>query len=127
MSLIREFRFKQKVEIEGIASQILGEMCQTRGYLPEFPLDASRVAEFLGLDVVWDQIAPDEEGAISHRERYANADRILPLHKLIEINENLAYLGLGLAQSTIAHEIGHWMLHINHEEVGRYLEIDRPH
>ena len=67
MSLIREFRFREKVEIEGIASQILMQMCQTRGYLPEFPLDTSIVAEFLGLDVVWDQIAPDQEGAIAAR------------------------------------------------------------
>lgn len=112
MSLIKEFRFIHKVEIERIANQIIEEMSQTRNYYPKFPLDASRVAEFLGLDVVWDFIPPDAEGEI--------AARILPVQRLIEINENLTQWGLGLTESTIAHEIGHWVLHINHQEIANY-------
>lgn len=109
MVLIQEFRFISKSEIEAIAGGILKNMSQTPNYVPKWPLDASRVAEFLGLDVVWDHIPQDEQGAI--------AARILPVEKLIEINENILELGPGFAESTIAHEVGHWVLHINHSVV----------
>jgi len=80
-------------------------------YLPTFPLDPNRVAEFLGLNIVWDTLEADAHGQI--------LARILPLRKLIEINEAIPELreNRGLESSTIAHEIGHWILHINHDEI----------
>ncbi|ELR97817.1 ImmA/IrrE family metallo-endopeptidase [Gloeocapsa sp. PCC 73106] len=116
MLLIQGFRFISKGEIEAIANQILIRMSQTPNYVPKWPLDASRVAEFLGLDLVWDRISEDEQGAI--------AARILPLEKLIEINEDILQLGPGFTESTIAHEVGHWVLHINHAQVERQSQVE---
>lgn len=81
----------------------------------QLPIDTSLIAEFLGLDLVWDNIPHDEQGAI--------AARILPLEKLIEINENIPALKGGFGESTIAHEIGHWILHIDTKQVERYLRL----
>jgi Zn-dependent peptidase ImmA (M78 family) len=81
-------------------------------YAPKFPLDPSRVAEFLGLDIVWDNIPPDVHGRI--------AARILPLDRLIEINDSIPELRGGFGSSTIAHEVGHWILHINQHKVDEF-------
>lgn len=115
MSIFYPFRFISKIEIEARALDILFKMQAAANYNPEIPLDASRVAEFLGLDLVWDTIPNDEQGQI--------AARILPLEKLIEINENIPQLRGGFGESTIAHEIGHWVLHIDLIEVERYNRL----
>lgn len=112
-NIFRPFRFISKQAIEAEATAILRQMEQVPNYLPKWPLDASRVAEFLGLDVVWDRIDRDREGTI--------AARILPLERLIEINEDIPKLRGGFGESTIAHEIGHWILHIDPEGVAQCL------
>ncbi|MGK7917714.1 MAG: hypothetical protein AB4038_19595, partial [Prochloraceae cyanobacterium] len=56
-------------------------MEQTRSYFPHWSLETTRVAKFLGLDVVWARIRDDEIGQI--------AGRLLALERLIEINEDL--------------------------------------
>ncbi len=116
MSVFRPFRFIPKLEIEaaalGIWLQMADSQCQ-----PELPVDASLIAEFLDLDIVWDTIPEDEQGAI--------AARILPLEKLIEINDNIPELKGGFGESTIAHEIGHWVLHIDTEKVASYLRLQQ--
>jgi Zn-dependent peptidase ImmA (M78 family) len=117
MSIFQPFRFMHWIEIEGKAIQIIEQMQQTSNYFPKYPLDASRVAEFLGLDVVWDHISADQKGTI--------AARILPLQRLIEINEDLPQLRGGFGESTIAHEIGHWVLHINPEKVEQCLRLQQ--
>lgn len=106
MGIIKPFRFISKHEIECRALDILEGM-----NLTEFPLDSTWVAECLGLDVVWDTIPDDEMGPI--------AARILPLERLIEINEAVPQLRGGFGESTIAHEIGHWVLHIDQKAVDR--------
>ncbi|MDB9315105.1 ImmA/IrrE family metallo-endopeptidase [Spirulina sp. CS-785/01] len=111
MGIIKPFRFISKHEIECRALDILEAMKQTPQYQPQFPLDASWVGEFLGLDIVWDTIPDDDLGQI--------AARILPLDRLIEINENIPQLRGGFGESTIAHEIGHWVLHIDQFAVER--------
>lgn len=115
VNIFRPFRFISKVEIEALALEILVKMQRKPNYIPKFPLDASRVAEFLGLDIVWDTIADDEQGQI--------AARILPLEHLIEINDNIPQLQGGFGSSTIAHEIGHWVLHTDVEQVERYTRL----
>jgi len=116
VSVFRPFRFISKLEIEaaalGIWLQMADSHCQ-----PELPVDASLIAEFLDLDIVWDIIPEDEQGAI--------AARILPLEKLIEINDNIPQLRGGFGESTIAHEIGHWVLHIDTEKVASYLRLQQ--
>lgn len=115
MSILKPFRFIAKSEIEGAALDILEAMKQNPQYVPSWPLDASRVAEFLGLDVVWDIIPDDQQGKI--------AARILPLERLIEINEDIPQLRDGFAESTIAHEIGHWVFHIDDRAVERFWQL----
>lgn len=117
MGIFRPFRFISKIEIEASALDIWLKMEATPKYAPQLPVDASRVAEFLDLDLVWDTIPDDEQGQI--------AARILPLEKLIEINENIPQLRGGFGESTIAHEIGHWVLHIDSQEVERYIRLQQ--
>lgn len=114
MSVFRPFRFISKIEIEAIALDVWLKMEQAQNQ-PPLPVDASMIAEFLDLDLVWDSIPEDEQGKI--------AARILPLEKLIEINENIPQLRGGFGESTIAHEIGHWVLHIDTETVNRYIRL----
>lgn len=116
MSVFRPFRYISKLEIEAAALDIWLQMSRSQGEL-QLPIDASIIAEFLGLDLVWDSIVDDEQGAI--------AARILPLEKLIEINENIPQLKGGFGESTIAHEIGHWVLHIDTEQVERFIRLKR--
>ena len=114
MNVFRSFRFISKLDIEAAALDVWLQIERSQGEL-RLPIDASVIAEFLGLDLVWDSIADDEQGAI--------AARILPLDKLIEINENIPQLKGGFGESTIAHEIGHWVLHIDTEQVERLIRL----
>jgi len=116
VSVFRPFRFISKLEIEASALDIWLQMSRSQKE-PELPIDASIIAEFLDLDLVWDTIPEDEQGAI--------AARILPLEKLIEINENIPELKGGFGESTIAHEIGHWILHIDTEQVERFIRLQQ--
>ncbi|MGK7958761.1 MAG: ImmA/IrrE family metallo-endopeptidase [Crocosphaera sp.] len=113
MQIFKSFRFIPKKTIEKEAIKILNEMENSPNYELKFPIDASRVAEFLGLDVVWDSIPNDEKGVI--------AAIIFPLEKLIEVNELIPELRGGFGESTIAHEIGHWVLHIDQNRLKKCL------
>lgn len=115
MNVFRPFRYISKLEIEAAALEVLMSMEAQANCPLKWPLDSTTVAEFLGLDIVWDTIPDDEQGQI--------AARILPLEKLIEINENIPQLQGGFGESTIAHEIGHWVLHIDVEEVERQIRL----
>nr|WP_319420281.1 ImmA/IrrE family metallo-endopeptidase [Pleurocapsa sp. FMAR1] len=114
VSVFRPFRFISKIDIEAAALDVWLQMEKAKNK-PQLPVDASIIAEFLDLDLVWDQIADDEQGTI--------AARILPLEKLIEINEDLPQLKGGFGESTIAHEIGHWVLHIDTEKIDSYSRL----
>ncbi|NJL00369.1 MAG: ImmA/IrrE family metallo-endopeptidase [Spirulinaceae cyanobacterium RM2_2_10] len=100
-----------KHELECRALDVLLSLQADPDYGLQFPLDASRVAEFLGIDVVWDQLPADDIGPL--------AARILPLERLIEINEAVLTAPAGFGESTLAHEIGHWVLHIDRDAVAR--------
>ena len=117
MQIFKPFRFIPKKSIEKETIKILEEMENSPNYELKFPIDASRVAEFLGLDVVWNSIPNDEKGVI--------AARILPLEKLIEVNELIPELRGGFGESTIAHEIGHWVLHIEQDKVKKCLSGEK--
>lgn len=114
VSVFRPFRFISKIDIEAAALDVWLQMEKAQNK-PQLPVDASIIAEFLDLDLVWDQIADDEQGTI--------VARILPLEKLIEINEDLPQLRGGFGESTIAHEIGHWVLHIDTEKIDSYSRL----
>ncbi len=108
MSIFKPYCFYPKESIERLANDILMQMQKTQKFAPKWPFEATTVADFLDLGVVWDYIEPDSEGAI--------AARILPQQRLIEINELILEKPPGFIESTIAHEIGHWVLHVNQDE-----------
>ncbi|MBR8838835.1 MAG: ImmA/IrrE family metallo-endopeptidase [Stigonema ocellatum SAG 48.90 = DSM 106950] len=114
MSIIKPYRYIRKEEIERVADNLLCGMQQTPKYAPTWPFDATRVADFLDIGVFWDRIPPDEEGSI--------AAMILPVDHQIVINEDIPGLLGGFGQSTIAHEIGHFLLHIDQTAVDRFVE-----
>jgi hypothetical protein len=109
MAIFKPFRFLKPKEIEAQALSVLTQM-EANSRL-SFPLDSTQVAEFLGLDVMWDEIPSDEMGMI--------AAMILPLERLIGVNEMIQDFSEGFIQSTIGHEIGHWVLHVDQQEVER--------
>ena len=114
MSIFKPYCFYPKETIERLANDILMQMQKTQNFAPRWPFDATTVADFLDLGVVWECIEPDEEGAI--------AARILPQQRLIEINEQILEKPPGFIESTIAHEIGHWVLHVNQDEADGTVE-----
>ncbi|NEP46398.1 MAG: ImmA/IrrE family metallo-endopeptidase, partial [Okeania sp. SIO2H7] len=119
MSILKPYRFYPKESIERRANEILWQMEAVGNFTPRWPLEPSLVADFLDLGVVWDKIEPDEKGAI--------AARILPAQRLIEIDEDTLDKPEGFQESTLAHEIGHWVLHVNQDEADgiiKQLELD---
>lgn len=114
MSVILPYRYLDKAEIERQATDLLRSVHKNRKHPLQWGFLADAVADFLEIGVVWEKIPPDEEGQI--------AAMILPLQREIVINQNIRALEGGFGQSTIAHEIGHWMLHINRNAVDRHIE-----
>ncbi|MCJ8282288.1 MAG: ImmA/IrrE family metallo-endopeptidase [Rivularia sp. ALOHA_DT_140] len=51
---------------------------------------------------------------------------ILPIQRKIIINDQIPALEGGFGQSTIAHEIGHWLLHIEHDALDVFKERMSP-
>lgn len=109
MSLFKPVSFLKKEEIEDKANEVLMQM-QKEGFPVKWPFDASLVADALEIRIVWDKIPADNEGII--------AAKIEPIKRRITINEEFLDIktNKGLEQSTIAHEIGHWVLHVNQDE-----------
>ncbi|WP_293120685.1 ImmA/IrrE family metallo-endopeptidase [Okeania sp. SIO1I7] len=105
-----------KEEIERLATELRMSVEEKHKNClkPKYVADA--IAKFLDLEIDWDDIPDDGKRKV--------AAMILPLEKQIILNEDIHELELteeqkdGFIQSTIAHEIGHWMLHINHDAVG---------
>ncbi len=115
---LQKYRFYSKEEIERTANDLLMSMQAIPKYTPRWPFDATRVAEFLNLKILYEKIEPDNEGPI--------VAKILPIERRIVLNEDIPELHGGFEQSTVAHEIGHWVLHINQDEseiLAKQLEI----
>ena len=114
MSLFKPYRFIQDTEIEAKANSLLTKMSAAASYAPKWPFDVTRVADFLDIGVFWDSIPADKQGQI--------AAIILPLERQIVLNEDIPNLKGGFGESTLAHEIGHWELHIDQNVAGRLEE-----
>jgi Zn-dependent peptidase ImmA (M78 family) len=104
-----------KEAIEYRAVDILMRMQAKRKRPLKWPIDAGHVAEALGLDMDCGDIPRDEQGAI--------AAMILPTERKIVMNENNQELPKGFEESSIAHEIGHWELHIDQKAVSSFVEL----
>lgn len=110
MSLFKLYQFHSKEEIERRANDVLMKM-HALDFPPKWPFVADRVVDFLELRILWASIPPDEGGLI--------AAKIEPLERRITLNEDFLELkrkDRGFEQSTLAHEIGHWILHVNQDE-----------
>lgn len=120
MNLFKPYRFLNKEEIESKANEILMQM-QKEGFPLKWPFEASLVADALEIRLCWGKIPPDNDGII--------AAKIEPIYRRITINEEFQKLKTnnGLQQSTIAHEIGHWVLHVNQDEAdGIVKQLELP-
>jgi hypothetical protein len=109
LKVINQYKFLYKHEIEFSAMDVLTRVNQKRKRPLKWPLDAGHVAEALGLDMDCGDIPPDEKGTI--------AAMILPTERKIIMNEKSLELPKGFEESSIAHEIGHWELHIDRNAV----------
>ncbi|KJH71995.1 ImmA/IrrE family metallo-endopeptidase [Aliterella atlantica] len=114
MSLFKPYRFIQDTEIEAKANNLLKRMKETPKYAPKWPFDATRVADFLDIGVCWESIPADKQGQI--------AALIFPVERQIVLNEDIPQLKGGFGESTLAHEIGHWELHIDRNVAGIFEE-----
>ncbi|MEG4941126.1 ImmA/IrrE family metallo-endopeptidase [Microcoleus sp. F4-D5] len=114
MKVINQYQIFSKQEIELRAMDVLARVNKKRKRPLKWPIDAGHVAEALGLDMDCGYIPPDEKGAI--------AAMILPTERKIIMNEKSLELPKGFEESSIAHEIGHWELHIDQKAVSRLEE-----
>ncbi|MDJ0659093.1 MAG: ImmA/IrrE family metallo-endopeptidase [Crocosphaera sp.] len=116
MSVIKPYRFYDQKIIEQKANQLL-----IQAKHQDYPLDwgegiAHRMVDLLELRMLWEFLPNDHQGEI--------VAKIEPLERRITLNENIDKLknDQGYQQSTIAHEIGHWILHINQDEADGLIE-----
>ena len=114
MNVIKPYRFYPEQEIETIASNLRFSVEQNRRRRLSTESVAEGIADYLELDIVWKSISSDRQGNI--------AAMIVPVKKRVYINEDIPALQGGFGQSTIAHEIGHWILHIDDRAVGEYID-----
>lgn len=121
MGVIKPHRQLNKRQIEKQADKVLAAM-QVKNYMPKKWTDlAERTADFFDLGVSWMSFDPEQDGVI--------AAKIYPTEKQIELNEEFQALhtNKGLCQSTIGHEVGHWVLHVNQGEAdGTMIQGELP-
>lgn len=115
MKVIKPYKYISKEKIEYQATDVLKRVQEKRKRPLKFPLDAGHLAEALGLDMDCGDIPPDEQGAI--------AAMILPIERKIVLNENSLEFPRGFEESCTAHEIGHWVLHIDQDTVKQVEEM----
>ena len=105
MEVIKPYRYYSKGNLELIATKLRVEVEKSRKRRIPAESIAETIADYLELNIMWESLPSDNQGKI--------AAMIIPTKKLIFINEDIDALKGGFGQSTIAHEIGHWMLHID--------------
>jgi Zn-dependent peptidase ImmA (M78 family) len=115
LNVIKPFQKYSSVELETIASNLRLEVEQNRRRRLSADSIAEGIADFLDLSIMWENIPADRQGDI--------AAMIFPTKQTIVINSSVSLLeNSGYRQSTIAHEIGHWILHIDRQAVGEYID-----
>lgn len=118
MDVIKPYKFIPKDRIERIATE-LRQKVESGRKKRRLSADgiAEGIADYLDLRIEWENIAADNKGKI--------AAIIFPTEQTIVINSNVSeFEKNGFRQSTIAHEIGHWILHINQQAVKKYIDRD---
>lgn len=121
MGIIKPYQRLNKQQIEHQADKVLTEM-QSAKFMPKkWSNLAERTADFFDLGVDWESFNVEHDGVI--------AARIYPTARRVELNRDFQSLHTneGLYQSTVAHEIGHWVLHINQDEAdGTIVQVELP-
>lgn len=121
MGVIKPYRQLNKWQIEQQADKILSEM-QSAKFMPKkWSNLAERTADFFDIGVDWESFDPSQDGVV--------AAKIYPTERRVELNRNFQALHTneGLYQSTVAHEIGHWVLHVNQDEAdGAIVQAELP-
>ena len=113
-------------ELEKLADDLLDIYQRQSGFPLRPPIQADLVAESVGLNILWEEIR-EEPGTTVCAE-------IRPDERLIVVNErrrSLLESNLGFYNTTVAHELGHWWLHIdhaalNHEKLVGYVRSFAP-
>jgi len=101
--------------LENKASALLGRYARQRNWRPSLPVPVDKIVEqTLDLSILYEQI--DEP------ERVTIWGCITPGKRRITLNE--AHMGAfsacpGLERFTLAHEAGHWVMHVNQAVVGQ--------
>jgi len=111
LSVIKPYRHLSKQEIEAQALSVIKWVQEKRTRPLKWPLDAGYIAEALGLDMDCGNIPADQQGEI--------AAMILPTQRKIILNERSLAMPKGFEESCISHEIGHWQLHIDHNQLNQ--------
>ena len=96
MNVIKPFLFYPKIELETRASNLRQEVESSRRRRLKADSIAEGIADYLDLRIVRKSIPADRQGNI--------AAMIIPVKKLVYINEDISALEGGFGQSTIAHE-----------------------
>ena len=112
MTIFNHYRYLPKQEIEKQVEHLLQKLMSKVNLT--FPLDPTFVAELLDLDTDICHIPPEGNQPV--------AAMLIPLEQKIIINENCADMPQGFEESSIAHEIGHWILHINRKTLTEYRQ-----
>lgn len=115
LQVIKPYQFYSKKFIEQSAMAFIDRTNAQRKRPLTWPIDAGNIAECLGLDIDFGYIPPDDGGIV--------AAMIWPLDRKILINEKCLDFPKGFENSSIAHEIGHWGLHVNHKNIAYYEKL----
>lgn len=121
MGVIKSYQKLSKWQIEQQADKILVEMQSTKFMPKKWSNLAERTADFFDIGIDWESFDPKLDGVI--------AAKIYPTERRVELNRDFQALHTseGLYQSTVAHEVGHWVLHINQDEAdGAIVQEELP-
>jgi hypothetical protein len=108
--------------LEYLADELLGIHERKKGSPVEPPIQAELVAESVGLDMLYEEI-PEEPGRTILAE-------IRPNRRWIVVNQrrlNLLEGTPGYFNTTVAHELGHWWLHVDHDALNHAALPDLIH
>lgn len=123
MDIIKPYRFIPKEVIEAQADNILEKVKANRRRPLKNCDIAEAAADHFDLDIEWTGIEADQEGEI--------VAMIIPTEKKILLNEDVKFLKdsqnssrskEGFKNSTLAHEIGHFVLHINQMALSNFSD-----
>lgn len=105
-------RFYSAQAIEALANQLLTTYEQRRGRPMTVPLSAEDIVD----DALPDQLGTPLWEPIDEPPGQTILGGLAPQNRLIVLNESRKPLFLkneGLVNTTVAHEIGHWILHVD--------------